>query len=226
MPPNRARVLTGSALDRARGCPASAVLPQGEDEPGEAAKFGTSLHTQLENRSQELDDALGEVGSSIEELWPSGGVHEALVWYDPYTRKGGWKAKAPGSHRDYSEFPEHYLVGTIDYINPTLGMVDDLKTGWPPPPTTLQLGLATVAVCDQNGMRSMTQSVTQFRPGRRPQRMELHAEGAAVKRELDGLVGSHLLNRARVAAGEDPEFNPGKARCRYCKAREACPVKE
>lgn len=219
------RVLTGSNLDRVRDCPAAGVLPQYPDEPGDAAKAGTEIHTQLEHRSQELDDALGEVGSSINELWPEGGVHEAVVWYDPLRRRGGWKKKAPGSHRDYSEFPPTHLVGTIDYLNPTLGVVSDLKTGWPPPPTSLQLGLATVAMGDQDGLASTKQNMVQFRPGRRPSVAEHHAEVAMVKRDLDGLVGSHLLNRARVEAGAEPEYNPGR-RCRYCRAAPGCPFKK
>lgn len=218
-----ARVLTGSNLDRVRDCPAAGVLEQHPDEGSGWAKAGTDLHTQLEHRDPELDEDLGEFGTSLAELWPEGGVHEAIVWYDPYRRLGGWEKKPSGSHRDYSKYPEHYIVGTIDYLNPTLGMVDDLKSGYPPPPTTLQLGLATVAMCDQDGLKSTRQSITQYRKGRRPDRRETHAEGQLIKKDLDAVYGSHLLNRARVAAGEDPEFNPGK-RCKYCHAAPGCPA--
>lgn len=225
--------ITGSSLDRVAACPASAVLPQMADETGDAAARGNAVHLHLENRSPELDSALRDQGDSLEDLWPEGGVHEAIVWYDPVTRVGGYK-KRVGAHRDYSEFPEGFLVGTIDYLNPTLGIVDDLKTGTPPPPTTLQLGLASVALADGAGLHSVTASVTKLslagdpRDGdlalrEAPRRAQVHhAETALVKADLDRLYADHLLNKLRVSQGAEPLFNPSSRRCRWCRA-EACP---
>lgn len=222
------RVLTGSQLDRAASCPASAVLPQGPDTPGDAAIRGQAVHAKLEHRDQELEDALQEHGVSLDDLWPEGGVHEALVWYDPVTRQGGYK-KREGEARDYTAFPEGVLVGTIDYLNPTLGMVDDLKTGVPPAPTSLQLGLASVGLADGAGLGSVTASVTKaslapddgggLRLRSAPERRSVHhAEAAQIKDSLDRLYADHLLNRVRVDRGVAPAYNPSPKNCRWCRA--------
>jgi hypothetical protein len=220
------RPLTGSSLDRALSCPASAVLPQESGPESSYAKHGTDVHAQLENRDEELKERLRDEGYEMDELWPEGGVHEAIVWYDPLSQEAGWEKKPQGTHRDYSKFPDHVIVGTIDYLNPTLGMVDDLKTGWnAPPATTLQLGLASVAMSKQSGVKKLTQSITNLRKGQGPTRKEVnHAEEQLLgtQKTLDRLYGAHLLNRARVAAGHEPDYNPSKANCKYCAAKKAC----
>lgn len=217
-----ARTLTGSSLDRAEACPASAVLPQREDKPGAAAVYGSKVHKELEDRSPELAERLLEQGDSLEELWPEGGVHEALVWYDPISRQAGWEKRPEGSHRDYGKFPEHYLVGTIDYLNPDLGICDDLKTGiYPPPPTTLQLALPAMAMWKQDGAKSQMASITQLRPKRPAYRnTRNHSEETLLEeqRRLDRVYSAHLLNKARLDAGHEPETNPSRVACRWCKA--------
>lgn len=203
------------------------MLPQAPDESNEYAKLGSHVHDLLERRDQVLDDQLGEHGTSIDELWPPGGLHEVLVWYDPVTRDSGYRPKGAGKHRDYSGFPDTTLVGTIDHVNPTLGTCDDLKTGYtPPPPDTLQLGLASVALAKGAGLTKVHASITHIRGGReRPKRAEVthsEAELLGIRKRLDGLYAAHLLNRARVDAGTEPEYNPGR-RCRYCRAKPSCP---
>lgn len=189
---------------------------------GAAAIAGSRVHKELEDRSPELAERLLEQGDSLEDLWPEGGVHEALVWYDPLSRTAGWEKKPQGTHRDYSKFPAHYLVGTIDYIHPVLGLVDDLKTGvHVPPPTSLQLSVPSVALWKQDGVVNQTASMTQLRPKRAAWRNPRnHSEETLLgeQKRLDRLYGGYLLNKARVEAGHEPETNPGPGQCKYCRA--------
>lgn len=225
----RERRLTGSSLDRIDHCPGSAILPAHELAKGRAAHVGTSLHDELENRSERLAGLLALHGMTIEELWPASGLHEVQVWYDPIFRAGGYRPKSHRSHRDYEGIGAE-LVGTIDYLHPALGTVDDLKTGFPPSPETLQLGLAVVALWDQDGpFEHITASITGIRVNKhtisRPKRTELvhdRASVEAIRCRLDAMYARHLHEQERFRAGAEVSRSPSSWACRYCVAGPGC----
>lgn len=222
--------LTGSSLDRILHCPGSAVLPAGEATTSKAAQVGTSLHDELERRSDKLAEGLAAHGYSIEELWPASGLHEVQVWYDPLLRRGGYRVRGARPHRDYDGIVAP-MVGTIDYLHPALGMVDDLKTGYPPAPTSLQLGLAAVALADQAGpFDQVTCSITAIKVNKyglgRPARKE-HVYTPKGLRELkdvlDAIYARHGLEGQRLELGaEYVTRSPSSWACRYCPARQNC----
>lgn len=226
------RRLTGSSLDRIDHCPASAVLPAHDLAGTRAARIGTSLHDELENRSEKLAQGLAPHGLTIEDLWPASGLHEVQVWYDPSTRLGGYRVRGVRDHRDYSGLPEAALVGTIDYMHPGLGTVDDLKTGYPPRPDTLQLGLAVVALGDQDGpYEHITASITGIRVNKwslgKPRREELVHDRDGIERircKLDALYAGHLVEQEKYkehGAGV-LSYGPSSWACRYCSAGPGC----
>ncbi len=216
------RWVTGSGLERAFACPGSTALPQGEDRPSREAKHGTAVHAQVENRKP---TAAFTDQEEFDAWYPPEGLREVVVWYDPRTRTGGYEKQTAG-HRNYAAYPPSAIVGTVDFLHPEEGWVDDLKTGSHlPPPTSAQLGLPALAMAIQDKRKVVRASITHL-PRRAP-REKARDEHAWTQLELnlfrgrlDSLRAAHLLELERDVSAMT--LRPGP-HCKFCRA-VGCPV--
>lgn len=220
--PKPVRWITGSGLFRLAMCPGSASLPQGELGDTREARHGTKAHADLE-----AGRVLPAFQDELEQLawYPVDGLHEVVCWYDPATKEAGWEQQT-GGHRDYDRFPTTAIVGTVDFLHPQLGWVDDLKTGsWVPAPSCDQLGLAAVALAHQNQIKVVRATITHL-PRRYPTQKVRHEytwsplDLGRMRARLDGMRAGHLLELERQVGVKT--LRPGD-HCKFCKSA-GCPV--
>lgn len=223
------RWVTGSGLDRVDRCPGSTVLPRHVVAEGTAATHGKRVHKRLE-----LSQALPGLAPEQQLEWyPPGGHHEVQCWYDPVARTAG----VDFSHkdRDYGWAPDHWVVGTVDFVHPgfmlagrRVLLVDDLKTGaYPPSTATLQLALgATGSILGLEAGQglpcfvSITHVPRSGTPSRTYQEFTpLHM--AEAQEKLDTMYARHLLEKKRLDAGSVSVYKG--SHCRYCQCKKTCP---
>lgn len=237
--------MRGSEAGRAVICPASLVLPRVPRTPSEkrarAANWGTLVHHWKETGQTDpswadprdtatLEKKLVLSGIDRETWWPSGeGRHEvtfALHLYNHELRL--YDEKLTASTRDTWKlgFGPKWLTGTIDWLgnaDPTIGYVDDLKTGaWPVDvKTSAQLRAYSLvpwvaAGCPMawDGIVSIT-AWPKYRLDGQPSRTS-HWLGA-----LDLL---ETLEDLRHAEENPQQVTPTDEGCKFCDCKPLCPA--
>jgi hypothetical protein len=229
-----------SGLERAIACPASTHLPVIRDNPGEAAVWGTLVHSWKETgqwhktlAARRRAAALAGAGLTRDTLWPStAGTHEVSYALNTASRICD-RYEGPASGRDgwKLSFDDNWITGTADWVGDILGdaWIDDLKTGSyvPSNPWDLwQLRFYALCAALLGGQEAVQISITHW--PRYPADGAPHRIWAPpVQRgELLG-VTLPLLEMARQAAVESkragvPVTQTGD-HCHWCRAKPNCP---
>lgn len=103
-----------------------------------------------------------------------------------------------------------------------------MKTGYyAPSPRTLQIGLGVVALADQEGLETVTGSITRVPARRAPTRREREVYGRHLidltRLALDELAARQADQLALLDLGIEPTYRPSRHACRFCPARSTCP---
>jgi hypothetical protein len=228
-------------------CPGSTVLPREEREAGEAARWGTAVHSWMAEGGEPTDPEFGHLvrkrleyltkdptGATLrEELWPADvGSHEVVIAIGP---DGEFRAAFSGGTLEQRDAwkasrPEDEVVGTLDWLGElvTGGWVGDLKTGREPSsPTSDPMRVYSIGADALHGAPVATsiehwpRSPWKGRPRRKWGEMT-DDDIRAIKRDLAAARAAHVTAKAELAAGRDPKTIKGDW-CDWCPCQNNCP---
>ncbi len=235
--------ITGSSLDRAARCPASAALPQVRDVGEESWRDkGTAIHKFLERVAavgREL--ALAEVDAQYQAV--CGDIDlvkladrltlstEVAMAYDWTTDTA--RILQPIEHRAYAINSECEVAGTIDLVG--FDGQDAVYSGdykgphaWlPEPEKSMQLGLGAVALARIYGATRAHVEYIRIRDDGTVRRFDAQLDAFGIEAASEAIRNTMTTAgalRLRVLAGETPDVTEGP-HCRYCPARPHCPAK-
>ena len=233
--------LTGSGLERAAICPASAVLPHVQTV-SEHAERGSQIHAFLEAvNAKGREAALAEVDDEIRPVCealdvaklptdPSRFAAEVAFAYD--TENGQARELGRGIGRAYDVTPTE-IAGTADVIallDDDGVFVADFKSGWSRRTAareSLQLRFYALCAARTYGRsRAVVQVIRLFEDG------ETWTDEAALDAfdldafalDLGALMSGIEADRKALAAGIEPEMVEG-SHCKWCPAFSRCPAK-
>ncbi len=220
--------LTGSGMDRAEACPASAALPAIQGGTSKAAEYGNAIHKYLEDGTitPGYEDDCAGVDLEFARPRSDNEWREATYAWNPATRTGLFVGC--GLERDYSAVPPGSIPVTLDRVwiaDHGLLHVDDYKTGRDlPNADTLQLGLG--AICTSKAYQDVVVSLVHLPEGGPDARVSkaLDAIDLGLIEDRVAAVWAHVqAARAVVASGKTPDVRVGP-HCKYCPAMASCPA--
>lgn len=148
-------------------CPASTVLPRGEDTQSPAARFGTELHAWKAGAepTETVAKWLSHQDPGLREvLWP-GGRHEVLLGYKPPRYTMAYSGTKEENAVERAKLSDDWVAGEADWITEfPVPWVDDLKTGqYPGDPDTLpQLKFYAWILALESGEPEILVSITHW----------------------------------------------------------------
>lgn len=231
-----------SELDRAIMCPGSTHLARVTDSSGEAAKWGTIVHSWKETGEwpdnslmyRRRTQAIASSGLSRESLWPStSGTHEVAYALNTQSRIcDKYSGPREGADAWKASFDDNWITGTADWVGDLLGdaWIDDLKTGREIPSDPWDLwqlrfyALCAVMLTGADTARVSLTHWTRYPADAAPRRVWAPA---VTREELLGTTlplletarqAAHLSKRSGVA-----DVTPG-SHCTWCRAKPNCPA--
>lgn len=200
--------LTASSLWRAEACPASVVLPSGDEQHGDARE-GNRKHAELES------------------LAPPGSIPEAAFAYNVLS--GEARFIGSGRDRDYGPCSEGEIPGTTDLltIQDDHLLIDDYKTGH-----GYAEQLAGVADKPKDNLQLQHNSLAAAIVHKKPRVIAqvIYTKTGEVKdAEFDEFDFVAIRNRLRTIweLTKDKHLLVQEgAHCWRCPAKKACPLKK
>lgn len=240
-----------SELDRLFACAGSLLLPRVYVPPGDAAKWGTLVHSWLETNEVPRQEPqrtalrkrlkLSGIDLDRELWWPAGGEHEITYGLNLVTgvatRAPVQARLAPGdtqkaaAARWKEALGDEWVTGTLDYAMELLDRpwVDDLKTGryahWKDHAAQQTFYCVVYSLEKYGELRQSRSTLThwpKYPSAGRPTRKGVMLSVDTLRDFVISLTQLRKTVLDLRGAGGQVELSAGD-QCRYCPSRSFCP---